>query len=84
MFNWATIKESAAVSAGFIWLNSATGLIGTYSSGIHLDPLIVWWVAVALLGGLLGSWSGSFKFSLSTLRYVLATVLIMASVKLFF
>lgn len=84
VFGWANVKEAAAVSAGFIWLNSATGLLGTLSSGIHLDTVIIPWILVALIGGFLGSWSGSFKFSFNTLRYVLASVLVMASIKLIF
>ena len=84
VFGWANVKEAAAVSAGFIWLNSVTGLLGTISSGVHLDTMIIPWILVALIGGFLGSWSGSFKFSLNTLRYVLASVLVMASIKLIF
>ena len=84
VFGWANVKEAAAVSAGFIWLNSVTGLLGTISSGVHLDTMIIPWILVALFGGFLGSWSGSFKFSLATLRYVLASVLVMASIKLIF
>jgi len=83
VFGWANVKEAAAISAGFIWLNSATGLLGTISSGVHFDPMIITWILIALLGGFLGSWSGSFKFSLNTMRYVLASVLVMASIKLF-
>lgn len=84
VFGWANLKEAAAISAGFIWLNSMTGLMGTISTGIHLSPSIIPWILVTLLAGFLGSWSGSFKFSTIALRYVLASVLIMASVKLFF
>lgn len=84
VFGWANLKESAAISAGFIWLNSATGLLGSVSSGVHLSPSIIPWVLIALFAGFVGSWSGSFKFSTVALRYVLASVLIMASFKLFF
>ena len=63
VFGWANLKEAAAVSAGFIWLNSVTGLLGTINSGVQLSPTIVPWIVVALIGGFLGSWSGSFKFS---------------------
>ena len=83
VFGWANLKEAAAISAGFIWLNSATGLLGTVSSGVNFAPMIIPWILIALLGGFLGAWSGSFKFSLNTLRYVLASVLVMASIKLF-
>ncbi|WP_372752720.1 sulfite exporter TauE/SafE family protein [Mariniflexile sp.] len=84
VFGWANLKEAAAVSAGFIWLNSVTGLLGTINSGVQLSPTIVPWIVVALIGGFLGSWSGSFKFSEISLRYLLASVLFMASIKLFF
>lgn len=84
VFGWANLKQSAAISAAFIWLNSLTGLFGMLSTGIHLSPMIIPWVTIALLGGFLGSWSGSFKFSEVKLRYILATVLVMASFKLIF
>lgn len=84
VFGWANLKQAAALSAAFIWLNSLTGLLGMYTSGIHLSPTILPWILVALTGGFLGSWSGSFKFSEVKLRYILATVLLMASFKLIF
>lgn len=84
VFGWANLKQAAAVSAAFIWLNSATGLLGTLSSGVQLSPMILLWIAVAFAGGFLGAWSGSFKFSEVKLRYILATVLVMASIKLIF
>ena len=84
VFGWANLKQSAAISAAFIWLNCLTGLFGMLSTGIHLSPMIIPWVTIALLGGFLGSWSGSFKFSEVKLRYILATVLVMASFKLIF
>lgn len=84
VFGWANLKQAAATSAAFIWLNSVTGLLGMLSSGVHLSPMIVPWIIVAFAGGFLGAWSGSFKFSETKLRYILATVLVMASIKLFF
>ena len=44
LFKWATIKESSAVSALFIWLNSLTGLLGTLSTGITISPEIILWI----------------------------------------
>jgi hypothetical protein len=41
-------------------------------------------VAVALIGGVLGAYLGSKKINNQSLRYILAFVLIIASVKLFF
>jgi uncharacterized membrane protein YfcA len=68
----------------FIWVNSAAGLIGQISSGVKISSQAFILVGVALVGGFLGSYYGSRKFNNSLLRYVLAFVLIIASVKLFF
>ncbi|MCF6170846.1 MAG: sulfite exporter TauE/SafE family protein [Bacteroidales bacterium] len=84
LLGWANVKETAAISAIFIFLNSASGILGLYSSGIHISPDILYWVVVAFAGGLLGAYVGSYKLSLLKLRYLLAFVLLLASVKLFF
>lgn len=83
LMGWATVKEAAAVSAIFIFLNSASGLVGVAQSGFNPNPEIFYWIGIALLGGILGSYSGSIKFSQIRLQYILAFVLIMASFKLF-
>ena len=84
LLHWGKMKEAAAVSALFIWVNSAAGLIGQVSSGVELSSQSFILVAVALVGGFFGSYYGSKKFNNSLLRYLLAFVLIIASVKLFF
>jgi uncharacterized membrane protein YfcA len=82
---WATIKESASVSSAFIFLNSAAGLFGLYrSSPIHMENHIFSWIVVAIAGGLLGSFMGSYKIPSKWLRYILCMVLMMASYKLIF
>jgi len=78
------MKEAAAVSALFIWVNSASGLIGQFSTGIHLSNESFILVGVAMVGGILGGYFGSKKFNNQKLRYILALVLAMASLKLFF
>lgn len=84
LLHWGKMKEAAAVSALFIWVNSAAGLIGQVSSGVEISSQAFILVGVALVGGFLGSYYGSRKFNNSLLRYVLAFVLIIASVKLLF
>jgi len=84
LFGWANVKESAAVSALFILLNSASGLLGVGQGGYAVHPYFVVWIAAAVSGGLLGALAGSFRFSLSRLQYILAFVLVLASLKLFF
>jgi len=83
LMRWATVKEAAAVSAIFIFLNSASGLFGVFQTGFNPNPEIFYWIFMALLGGLLGSYSGSIKFTQIRLQYILAFVLVMASFKLF-
>ncbi len=83
LLRWATIKETAAVSAAFIFVNSVAGLLGQASASVTLSPEIILWIVIAFSGGLLGSHTGSFRLSFIKLRYVLAAVLLVASIKLF-
>ena len=82
LLHWGKMKEAAAVSALFIWVNSASGMIGQLTSGVTLSSQSFVLVAVALIGGFFGSYYGSNKFNNQKLRYLLALVLIIASVKL--
>lgn len=82
LMNWGRMKEAAAVSALFIWVNSASGLLGQLSSGVVLEKESFLLVFIALIGGALGGYYGSRKLNNSILRYVLAFVLFIACVKL--
>ena len=82
LLHWGKMKEAAAVSALFIWVNSAAGLIGQATSGVQISSQAFVLVAIALFGGFLGSYYGSRKFNNKSLRYLLAFVLTIASIKL--
>ncbi len=84
LLHWGKMKEAAAVSALFIWVNSASGLIGQLSNGITIEKESFLLVAIALVGGVFGGYYGSTKINNQKLRYVLAFVLIIACGKLFF
>lgn len=84
LLHWGEIKEAAAVSALFIWVNSLAGLSGQFLSGVVIDLQSIFLVFIALTGGFLGSYFGSKKYDNKSLRYMLACVLIIASIKLFF
>lgn len=84
LLHWGKMKEAAAVSALFIWVNSASGLIGQLSTGISLNMDSFILVAIALIGGIFGGYFGSKKINNQNLRYILAFVLVIACVKLFF
>ena len=82
IFGWSTAKESAAVSAAFIFVNSAAGMFGLGSS-VVLGQHQVMWIAAALIGGLIGAYIGARRFHEARLKQVLGVVLLLASVKLF-
>lgn len=85
LMRWATLKETAAVSALFIFVNSLSGLYGLLQKGgIHLPENMQWAILATILGGLAGSYFGSQKFNNATLRNLLAISLLIASLKLIF
>lgn len=83
ILGWGKMKEAAAVSAAFIWVNSAAGLIGHFSRGVVVEPQAFVLVVVAVVGGLAGGYLGSIKLNNLTLKRVLAFVLVIACAKLF-
>ncbi len=85
LMRWSSLKETAAVSALFIFVNSLAGLYGQMQKGgIHLTENMQWAVIATIIGGLLGSYYGSKKFNIPTLRYLLALGLLIACGKLMF
>ncbi len=82
LLHYGNMKEAAAVSALFIWVNSASGLLGQWSSGIEFPPLTLLMVVVALIGGNIGSYYGSKRWNTKKLEYFLAIVLTTAGIKL--
>jgi uncharacterized membrane protein YfcA len=83
LLNWASIKEAAAVSAPFIFLNSLSGLLGLLQKGFVPEAHTVLWIIAATIGGIIGSYLGSHKFSIAGLKYILAGILCLAAFKLF-
>ncbi len=83
LFHWANVKESAAASALFIFLNSLSGLSALLTGGFKFDSHIIVWIAVGIIGGIIGSYIGSFRLKPDRLKFVLASVLLIASIKLF-
>ena len=83
LLHWARMKEAAAVSALFIWVNSAAGLTGQWYTGAQFDPNSWVYVALAVIGGFAGGYVGSQRWSNRLLTYFLVGVLGIAAVKLF-
>ncbi|WP_310586775.1 sulfite exporter TauE/SafE family protein [Runella salmonicolor] len=83
LLGWGRVKETAAVSALFIFVNSMSGLYGLFQKGFEPNGQLTSWLVAALVGGFVGAYQGSFKFNLQTLRYILASVLLIAVAKLY-
>lgn len=82
ILGWCSIKEAAAMSAIFIFMNSCAGLIGTSIHGLNYSPTISWIILTALTGGILGGYFGKKKFNSDVLKKILAFVLTIACFKL--
>lgn len=81
---WASAKPAAAVSALFILINSAAGLLGNVSS-TKLFPTYAFVLAIAaVVGGTAGSCFGSQRFDHVLIKRLLAIVLLIAGAKLIF
>jgi uncharacterized membrane protein YfcA len=84
LLHWTNQKQTAAISAAFIFVNSVAGLGGMLTQGISFTKDMVLYVIVAFIGGFLGAYLGAKRFNHNVLKYVLATVLLLASYKLIF
>lgn len=84
LLKWSDMKQTAAISALFIFVNSLSGLAGQLSKGIHFSPDMYAYVGVAFVGGVCGAYFGSLKFNQNILKYLLAVVLMVAAWKLLF
>ena len=84
LLKWTDMKKTAAISALFIFVNSLSGLAGQLTKGIHFNPDMYAYVAIAFAGGSCGAFYGSLRFNQSVLKYMLAIVLMVASYKLLF
>jgi uncharacterized protein len=81
-FGWAGMKQTATISALFIFLNSVSGFISLLTKGMAIEPSVYVWVLAAVAGGIIGSWYGSKKFENTLLKKILGVVLLIASIKL--
>jgi uncharacterized protein len=83
-FRWARTKQASATSALFILCNSISGLMGNISSTKSFPRVAIPLLISAIVGGALGSYLGSTKFSPRVIKLFLAIVLTLAGGKLIF
>jgi len=83
MLGWAGTKQTSAVAAPFILVNSLAGLAAGFVAGSAALPQYVWLLGVAVLaGGWLGAEYGSRRFANPLVRRMLAIVLALAGGKM--
>ncbi len=86
LIGWTTPKETAAISAPFILVNSVSGLggIAVENNGLPVDITFVAPLAVSVVvGGFIGASFGSKKLGHQGLRTLLGVVLLIAATKMF-
>jgi len=83
MLGWAGTKQTSAVAAPFILVNSLAGLAAIVVGKAAALPAYVWILAAAVLaGGWMGAEYGSRRFANPLVRRVLAVVLALAGTKM--
>jgi uncharacterized protein len=83
ILGWAGTKQTSAVAAPFILVNSMAGLAGAFVAKSATLPSYVWGLAAAVLvGGWLGAECGSRRFTNPLIRRMLALVLGVAGAKM--
>jgi uncharacterized protein len=83
LFGWAGIRETSAISAAFILVNSIAAILGNrLSAAADLPRLFAIWIPLVVIGGYLGSHYGSRRLNTLTLRRILAVVLVISGIKL--
>ena len=84
LLKWTDQKQTAAISALFIFVNSVAGLAGQLTKGVEFSADMYGYVAVAFAGGLCGAYFCALRYPQNILKNVLASVLALAAYKLLF
>lgn len=82
LMGWGATREVSGVSAMFILVNSAAGLLGKLSSLNDLPTALPYWMIAAAIGGWLGSNYGAKQLNINILQKILGIVLVIAGVKM--
>ncbi len=82
---WGRVKQAAAVSSAFIFVNSASGLIGRLAGGNFVfDRLALVLLPAGVLAAFGGAYLGARRFSALWVRRLLGLVLLAAVTRFFY
>jgi uncharacterized membrane protein YfcA len=81
LLRWAGPRETAAMTAAFIFFISASGLTGHGLRGAVDPRFLLPLAAAALLGGTIGAHLGATRLTARTMRRLLAAILLIAAIK---
>ena len=85
LLGWAGTKQTSAVAAPFILVNSLAGIAGGFTAqSTRLPPQVAILAIAVLIGGWLGAEYGSRRFANPLIRRILAVVLAAAGAKMIF
>jgi uncharacterized membrane protein YfcA len=82
LLKWANVKETGVYSSLFILCNSMAGLIGLGINNVVLPPEFLYWIIVAVVGGVIGSMTAMKFLSIRYFKFSLVLVLLFACFKL--
>ncbi len=82
LLGWTDVKQTAAISALFIFINSVSGFIGASGFQMQIDPQLWLLMPLTVVGGALGAYFGAQKFNSKAIKHLLTAVLVIAAVKL--
>jgi len=81
-FRCAEVRVISGIAAAFILVNSIAGLLGVMTSAPAFPIALPYWAVAAVVGGLIGAEYGSRRLGNSTIRKLLALVLVIAGAKM--
>lgn len=82
MLGWTNVRQTAALSALFIFVNSVAGYIGTLGLSFSFDKSLWLFIPGTIVAGMLGSYYGSHRFNVRIVKNLLTFVLAGAALKL--
>ncbi|NWG26184.1 MAG: sulfite exporter TauE/SafE family protein [Pseudorhodoplanes sp.] len=83
-FNWIETRQAAAVSTVFNLLNSSAALAGAWTTLEDLPAPLPGWLLAVAIGGLAGAFLGAGRLPPAQLRYILASLLLVAGLRMLF